>query len=712
LHGARVAALAALLALAGVGPLISTPATATAILGFWKTASLTFTDPGDNLTYTLIVNNSGTGAAQRLWVNESLPPEVVFAGDDVSTLGAPLLSRAVGGGYVRYAFGSFAPGNRSFRVFTTVRGPAYNGQAFFNVASLDFTDDVGAPGSTQWTQSLSVFRVANLTIEPRAPAQVSPSSTFDHMIWYNNTGGFSAGSILLNVTLPAGVSFVSVSGDGASGCAGAARWVNCSIALVPNGVTRSLTVRSSLGTDIPLGTFLTANATAFYAADDDGDFYTGSNASVSYTVDSPTELTLGMYADAQVMPPGGLVNFTASVLSTGTGAPSGAWLNLTLPPGATLLSATPALAQTSPFLSWSFVPPDASFLGLFTVEVFVDASLPSGTSLTVDGELRYADDQGRLMPAAPASTAVLVLDALPDIVLRLTAESASVPVGGTARAFLFLNNTGNSSATAVTLYLLTPTTVLLDTATENFTALGGGGYRFTFPTVLPGSRVVTATIRLSTGTPVGTSFFVNASVVYADDQGRALRPRSASLGLTAGAPEAAGESLGLLAVLVGAAILVWIGVGYIAFARLRRGKPRIDEVFLLHRDGLLLRHYTRQFRPEMDSDVLSGMLIAVHNFINESFVGTDWEAGEKEGLDEMKFGKYRIAICRGAHAVVAAVVSGPRTEEVHRQMRAAMDDIERDLGKVLATWDGDMAKVSSADRYVQDLLSGKYRRRR
>ncbi|HLE45539.1 MAG TPA: hypothetical protein VI915_00910, partial [Thermoplasmata archaeon] len=47
----------------------------------------------------------------------------------------------------------------------------------------------------------------------------------------------------------------------------------------------------------------------------------------------------------------------------------------------------------------------------------------------------------------------------------------------------------------------------------------------------------------------------------------------------------------------------------------------IEDIFLLHRSGLLLKHYTRRLRPNVDSDVLSGMLVAVQDFIKDSFRG-------------------------------------------------------------------------------------------
>ncbi len=135
----------------------------------------------------------------------------------------------------------------------------------------------------------------------------------------------------------------------------------------------------------------------------------------------------------------------------------------------------------------------------------------------------------------------------------------------------------------------------------------------------------------------------------------------------------------------------------------------IDEIFLLHRDGLLIKHYTRRVRPDIDSDILSGMLIAVQNFVNESFIGS--EGLQKEGqLDELRFGEFRLVIERGEWVIVAAVLSGDPSDRVKDEVKASIRDIETALGTQLEGWTGEMNRVEGADRYMQDLIRGKYRR--
>ncbi len=129
----------------------------------------------------------------------------------------------------------------------------------------------------------------------------------------------------------------------------------------------------------------------------------------------------------------------------------------------------------------------------------------------------------------------------------------------------------------------------------------------------------------------------------------------------------------------------------------------LEDVFLLHRSGLLLKHYTRRLRPNMDSDVLSGMLVAVQEFIKDSF------RGEGGSLDEIRFGEMRIKVLEGKWTIIAALVRGEATEGHKAQMRSALKDLETRYEDLLIDWDGTMDRIPEVDRIMQRLIDGGYR---
>src|SRR5881628_2997460 len=129
----------------------------------------------------------------------------------------------------------------------------------------------------------------------------------------------------------------------------------------------------------------------------------------------------------------------------------------------------------------------------------------------------------------------------------------------------------------------------------------------------------------------------------------------------------------------------------------------VEDVFLLHRSGLLLKHYTRRLRPNMDSDVLSGMLVAVQEFIKDSF------RGEGGSLDEIRFGEMRIKVLEGKWTILAALVRGEATASHKAQMRSALKDLETRYEDLLIDWDGTMDRIPEVDRIMQRLIDGGYR---
>ena len=137
----------------------------------------------------------------------------------------------------------------------------------------------------------------------------------------------------------------------------------------------------------------------------------------------------------------------------------------------------------------------------------------------------------------------------------------------------------------------------------------------------------------------------------------------------------------------------------------QREKPRetyMEEVFLLHRSGTLLRHLTRRLKPYVDSDILSGMLRAVQEFMRDTF------RGESGDLNEMSFGELKISIVNGQHAVLATVMRGDPPENLIAQMQEALDDLERNHGDEVRDWNGVVEEIPFVDEYLNRLMEGEY----
>jgi len=130
----------------------------------------------------------------------------------------------------------------------------------------------------------------------------------------------------------------------------------------------------------------------------------------------------------------------------------------------------------------------------------------------------------------------------------------------------------------------------------------------------------------------------------------------------------------------------------------------IEDVFLLnHRDGILIKHETRRLRPDVDTDILTGMLTAVQQFVKEALRGDDYA-----DLNEMTVGHMHILIGRGKWLVLAARIEGDGSEPWTIQIERCIKDMEDHHWDQIEDWDGDMTLARVLTPYVKKLIDGAY----
>jgi hypothetical protein len=127
-------------------------------------------------------------------------------------------------------------------------------------------------------------------------------------------------------------------------------------------------------------------------------------------------------------------------------------------------------------------------------------------------------------------------------------------------------------------------------------------------------------------------------------------------------------------------------------------KAILQDVFLMNESGLLIRHYSRDIHPEIDADILSGMLVAIQEFIRDAL-------RSREGtLDQLQFGKYRIQFLRGRYTIAAAVLVGEGVDSALAPLREAMQDFEERYSSTLQNWDGSLDRFTDIDEIFEAIL--------
>jgi hypothetical protein len=146
--------------------------------------------------------------------------------------------------------------------------------------------------------------------------------------------------------------------------------------------------------------------------------------------------------------------------------------------------------------------------------------------------------------------------------------------------------------------------------------------------------------------------------------------------------------------------IAMLGALGVAVYFLREVSIAVDETFVIYSDGRLLAHSTRRLKPGMDDQVLSGMFVAVQDFIKDSF-----KDETSFRLRKLDFGEKSVLVEKGQHLFLAVVLHGKASKKVARRMKSVLDDIESAFAEHLADWDGDLDKVRGVNDRVKRLYS-------
>jgi predicted regulator of Ras-like GTPase activity (Roadblock/LC7/MglB family) len=126
----------------------------------------------------------------------------------------------------------------------------------------------------------------------------------------------------------------------------------------------------------------------------------------------------------------------------------------------------------------------------------------------------------------------------------------------------------------------------------------------------------------------------------------------------------------------------------------------ISELFVMMKSGLLLRHYSDTLRTDLDRDALSGMLVAVQQFVQQTL------ASKQGHLDQLKYGEYTILFVRGQQTVAAVVIRDGDPSNAQYQVMDALQEFEEKYPKQLADWNGNMDAFPGIDDCFEKVLKG------
>jgi len=149
--------------------------------------------------------------------------------------------------------------------------------------------------------------------------------------------------------------------------------------------------------------------------------------------------------------------------------------------------------------------------------------------------------------------------------------------------------------------------------------------------------------------------------------------------------------------LLGLAILAALGTAGYFF---REVKIAVDETFVIYNDGRLISHSTRHLKPGMDDQVLSGMFVAIQDFVKDSFKDVT-----SFTLRKLEFGEKSVLIEKGDHLFLAVILHGKVSKKVATKMQRIVDEIEEEFSHKLKSWDGDLDSLRGVGDIAKKLYS-------
>lgn len=131
---------------------------------------------------------------------------------------------------------------------------------------------------------------------------------------------------------------------------------------------------------------------------------------------------------------------------------------------------------------------------------------------------------------------------------------------------------------------------------------------------------------------------------------------------------------------------------------------RVEQVFLIHKTtSLVLQHIVVELVAAQDADLVSAMLRAIQDFVQDSF-----NVQQGDGLETLRFGELTIWIEEGSEAILAGVIRGNAPQELRLVFQDVVEKIHNDFRHQLAAFDGDNEPFEASREYLEECLQAQY----
>ncbi|MGK2947075.1 MAG: VWA domain-containing protein [Acidimicrobiales bacterium] len=435
-----------------------------------KDDGLVTADPGDTLTYDIDYENLGSVGATGVVLSETVPVGTTFHAAG-STPGWTCADGALAGTTCELAIGNLAAGGSGSAAFAvTIASPVPAGTTVIdNTVSIDGNEDETNTDNNTDDDETSVVGVIDLYVDKvDDPTSTTSGGTITYDIAYGNKAlaTTTATDVVLTETVPAHTTYVAA-GSSAWSCAdGAAAGSTCALAVgsLAPGDDGVATFVVEVVDPLPAGVTVIDNTITIGGTGtelDPSDNSDDEDTPLTTRLDLEVTKTDGGVSTV----PGGTVQYTIGYRNVGNQIASGVVLTETVPAHTTFNVASSTLgwicvpdgdAGSTCTIAIGNLAPSAGYASV-TFAVNVVDPLPAGVTeientVEISGT-NETDPPGDLPNKAGDTTPV---DAAPQLEVLKTDNAATVAPGDELTYTISYRNTGNQTATGVTLAEIVP----------------------------------------------------------------------------------------------------------------------------------------------------------------------------------------------------------------------------------------------------------------
>jgi uncharacterized repeat protein (TIGR01451 family) len=308
-------------------------------LSVTKSVSSTTAQPGDTLTYTIVVKNAGPQAATSVTMSDTFPSSLTYLSCSATNGG----SCSYSGGSVSVTYGSLAVGeSETITIQGTLNANAQDGLLVSNTANVSASSPVDPnTGDNSASASFTVHNRADLAVaktvttsSPYSP-NVEAGDSLTYTVTLTNKGPYDARSVVLSDSAPTGVTFTGCSSSVGT-CVWSASGASLTLASFTNASVATMTINATLNFNVADQSLITNSASVASTTFDPDT--TNNSASASFTALNNSDLFI---TQGNVKLANRQLKYTVSVKNLGKYLAKQLVLNNALPSGSTFVSLAP-----------------------------------------------------------------------------------------------------------------------------------------------------------------------------------------------------------------------------------------------------------------------------------------------------------------------------------------------------------------------------------